>query len=384
MPHPGFRLVSRRLGSDPISSTARQPPIGLNLNFASDQLDQARRARLADLSHEHRAVGSAATALALARAEWMCGEYDDAIHHFREVRTLAPDSPEAHLSLVRAASALGMAEEESQALRVALDLHPAFPELVLHAALREVPGNIPLARRWLGEVLAHPACAQFDFALAVIESGQPMPDTPPGLDSRRAAQLQSLRWATAHTRSPQMHVGLPTAVLGRALDMATLHGLTLECGVYFGRSLRLMAARTAGTVHGFDSFQGLPEAWSAHEGPGAYSTAGRLPRIAGDVSLHAGWFEDTLPVFFASHPGPIRLLHIDCDLYSSTRTVLEYADERLVPGSLVVFDDFVGYPGCEQHELRAFMEFAASRNAGWELVAACLMGREVAVRITSR
>ena len=99
-------------------------------------------------------------------------------------------------------------------------------------------------------------------------------------------------------------------------------------------------------MHGFDSFQGLPEAWSAHEGAGAYSTAGRLPRGRGQRrACIAGWFEDTLPPFLAAHPGPIRLLHIDCDLYSSTRTVLEAADARLVAGSVLVFDDFLGYPG---------------------------------------
>ena len=49
-------------------------------------------------------------------------------------------------------------------------------------------------------------------------------------------------------------------------------------------------------MHGFDSFQGLPEAWSAHEGAGAYSTAGRMPRAGDNVRLHAGWFEDTMTV----------------------------------------------------------------------------------------
>jgi predicted O-methyltransferase YrrM len=69
-------------------------------------------------------------------------------------------------------------------------------------------------------------------------------------------------------------------------------------------------------------------------------------------------------------------------LYSSTRTVLERAGDRLVPGSVVVFDDLLGYPGYEQHELRAFEEFVSERKVEWELIGACLLGREVAIRIT--
>lgn len=174
---------------------------------------------------------------------------------------------------------------------------------------------------------------------------------------------------------------MPTRVLLRALAAAPASGLTLECGVYFGRSLRLIARASSGTVHGFDSFEGLPEAWNPREGAGAYSTGGRLPQVEGNAVLHRGWFEDTLPPFFAQTSEPVRLLHVDCDLYSSTRTVLAAAAERLVAGSIVVYDDLLGYPGYEAHELRAFEEFVATRALRWELVAACLLGREVAIRL---
>ena len=102
------------------------------------------------------------------------------------------------------------------------------------------------------------------------------------------------------------------------------------------------------------------------------------------MRLHGGWFADTLPRYFAAHPGPIRLLHVDCDLYSSTREVLAAANGRLVAGSVVVFDDLLGYPGYAQHELRAFEEWSQAHGVGWELIAACLLGREVAIRITHR
>jgi hypothetical protein len=359
--------------------TLLPPPIA-NLDRTPEKLDAARRSWLAGLAREHALHGSAATALALARGEWMCGEYDAALTHFQAARELDPSSPETHLSLVRAASMLGLDTLETTAIDMGLQRHPAHAELRLHAALRDVPADLPAARRMLEPVSAHPRCRQFDAALAAIAAGvPPVVDTA---DPRQQAQLSGLRWVLRHAKDAGDHAGLPVQVLIRALDAANVEGMTLECGVYFGRSLRLIAARSAGPVHGFDSFQGLPEAWNTNEGSGAYSTAGRLPHVATNVTLHAGWFEDTLPPFFASYRDPIRLLHIDCDLYSSTRTVLERAGDRLVPGSVVVFDDLLGYPGYEQHELRAFEEFVSERKVEWELIGACLLGREVAIRIT--
>lgn len=54
------------------------------------------------------------------------------------------------------------------------------------------------------------------------------------------------------------------------------------------------------------------------------------------------------------------------------------------PGSIQVFNDLLGYPGHEQHELRAFEEFVRETGIAWGVVAGCLLDREVAIRITSR
>lgn len=365
----GLRAGARSLKSSPGSSR--------------DQLDRARREWLRGLAARHAVEGSGASALVLARGEWMCGEYDAALAHFAAARDGDPEAPETHLALVRAASAMAMEPLETQALDAGLSRHPMHPELRLHAALRLVPSDLAGARDCLRPVLSHPACALFDQAIAAI-SGGALPTLPQVADPREVARTAALRWVLAHSDDAGVHAGLPAAVLVRALQAAGPEGLTLECGVYFGRSLRVIAARTPGPVHGFDSFQGLPEAWSEREGAGAYSTAGRLPEMPANVALHAGWFEHTLPPFLAAQPGPVRLLHVDCDIYSSTRTVLENLGSRLVPGSIVVFDDFLGYPGFEAHELRAFEEFAQGDGIGWEIVAACLLGREVAIRIVAR
>lgn len=153
--------------------------------------------------------------------------------------------------------------------------------------------------------------------------------------------------------------GLAGSGLGR-------DGLYLEFGVAGGASARLIAKRIGHTLHAFDSFQGLPEAWE-HEAAGSYSTGGTVPSVPANVQVHVGWFAETIPVFAARHAGPVAFLHVDCDLYASTVDVLAGLGDRLTDGSIVVFDEYFGYPGFENHELRAFEEFLA--RTGWQAAA---------------
>ncbi|GAB4157819.1 MAG: hypothetical protein Tsb009_34970 [Planctomycetaceae bacterium] len=140
-------------------------------------------------------------------------------------------------------------------------------------------------------------------------------------------------------------------------DWITVDGLWMEFGVYEGTTLNILAGFTQQTIYGFDSFQGLPEDWRAGKEQGRYSLHGQLPQVKGNVQLIPGWFEETLPEFLNRHSEPIAFVHIDCDLYSSTRTILSALKNRFVPGSVIVFDELFNYPGYEQHELKAFYEF---------------------------
>lgn len=143
-------------------------------------------------------------------------------------------------------------------------------------------------------------------------------------------------------------------------------GLYLEFGVAEGASTRLIATRIDRTLHAFDSFRGLPEAWE-HEAAGSYSTGGAIPLLPANVRVHVGWFSETIAGFAARHAGPVAFLHIDCDLYTSTVDVLAGLGDRLTDGSIVVFDEYFGYAGFENHELQAFDEFLA--RTGWQATA---------------
>jgi hypothetical protein len=147
-------------------------------------------------------------------------------------------------------------------------------------------------------------------------------------------------------------------------------GLVAEFGVYRGDSLNRMAAGLAPhPVHGFDSFEGLPEDWFSGFSKGTFGERGELPQVAENAFLHKGWFSDTLPQFLADHPGEsFALLHIDSDLYSSCKTVLELCSDRIRPGTVVVFDEIHNHVEFYLAEMRALYEFVTDANRQFEWI----------------
>lgn len=171
----------------------------------------------------------------------------------------------------------------------------------------------------------------------------------------RDAALRSARWAqevmpTARTFDD------PRQTLEYALEIAPSGGMALEFGVHVGRSMRVIATVRGGKdVYGFDSFEGLPEDYRPHVRRGAFAVPGP-PDVPG-AEFVSGWFDETLPGFLDSHPGPVDFVHVDGDLYSSAVTVLDLVGPRLGPGAVLLFDEFFNYPGWEQHEFRAWQEW---------------------------
>ncbi len=167
-----------------------------------------------------------------------------------------------------------------------------------------------------------------------------------------------------------------------ALSQAPTGALALEFGVAAGESLRVIVQeRGAGQTYGFDSFQGLPESWLSGMPAGTFAQD-QLPEVGG-AKLVVGYFNDVLPQFLQEHPGPVDFLHIDSDLYSSAKTVLQLVGPRLQPGSVVHFDEFFNYPGWQRHEFRAWNEYTEATGLGFEYIAYAFDDCQVAVRIDS-
>jgi predicted O-methyltransferase YrrM len=160
------------------------------------------------------------------------------------------------------------------------------------------------------------------------------------------------------------------AFLAYSLARAPHQGAHCEFGVYAGTSINLLAEmRPSGIFDGFDSFHGLPEAWTGFK-EFDFDRKGMLPQVRENVRLHVGLFDATLPGYIRSC-GPVSFLHIDCDLYSSTACVFKHIGPLLAPGCVIVFDEYFAYPGFEHHERKAFAEYLLSsgRTANW--IACC-------------
>jgi predicted O-methyltransferase YrrM len=157
-------------------------------------------------------------------------------------------------------------------------------------------------------------------------------------------------------------------------------GMALEFGVATGATLRIIADAVAAdrTVAGFDVFTGLPETWRTGFPAGEF--AQEPPDVPG-ARVIAGLFEDTLPTYLAETDDVIAFMHVDCDLYSSTKTVLDLTGERLAPDAVLVFDEFFNYPGWQQHESRAWTEFLARSGRSFEYLAYTGNHEQVVVRL---
>ena len=176
------------------------------------------------------------------------------------------------------------------------------------------------------------------------------------------------------------HLGHPHATLEHGLSLAPSGGMALEFGVYTGTTLTIIAAaRGSRLVYGFDSFEGLPDHWRAGFAAGTFALD--APPVVPGADLVPGLFDEVLPGFLQTHPGPVDFLHVDADLYSSATTILENVGPRLRPGSVIVFDEFFNYPGWREHEYRAWTEHVRRTGLTFRYEAFTIDNEQVAVSI---
>jgi O-methyltransferase len=157
------------------------------------------------------------------------------------------------------------------------------------------------------------------------------------------------------------------------LHAIRLPGLWAECGVFNGCSALALCLAARGANAGFDgtglhlvdSFAGLsapgredffdaapggaaaPPLWPAE---GFKSDVESVRAVFADfpgVAIHKGW----LPAALGLLPEERwAFVHIDVDLYAPTRACLEHFLPRLVPGGVIVCDDYgsLMFPGAER------------------------------------
>jgi O-methyltransferase len=152
-------------------------------------------------------------------------------------------------------------------------------------------------------------------------------------------------------------------------------GVVVECGVWRGGMIAGLAEVMGRDreYHLFDSFEGLPPAQEI-DGPGAiayqqdktsaayydncraemaFAEKAMARSGARNVIMHQGWFSDTVPDFRPE--GGIALLRLDGDWYESTIECLRALYPRVVPGGVILIDDYHAWDGCA----RAVHEYLA-------------------------
>jgi predicted O-methyltransferase YrrM len=157
---------------------------------------------------------------------------------------------------------------------------------------------------------------------------------------------------------------------GHAINKVMDSGMILEFGVFQGKSINffsqtLLMKKDTRVIYGFDSFEGLSEDWvGTNMLRSTFTQKGKSPKVNKNVKLIKGWIDDTLPTFLKENlndRSEIAFIHIDVDSYSPTKIIFENTVHLLKPGSIIVFDELLGYAGWRNGEYRALTEIISPR-----------------------
>lgn len=193
----------------------------------------------------------------------------------------------------------------------------------------------------------------------------------PRLNVGRELKLIALKESVAYAQEHMISAVAARSnkeILQIALDAVKKPGYYLEFGVFRGSTINFIGkSKPQETIHGFDSFKGLPDAWSGTTY--SFDLGGELPAVPSNVKLHVGLFDQTLPGWLEANKGDVTFLHVDCDIYSSTKCVFKGLGDRIKSGTIIVFDEYFNYPGWQDHEFKAFREFIARSGLTYKYLA---------------
>ena len=114
-----------------------------------------------------------------------------------------------------------------------------------------------------------------------------------------------------------------------------------EFGVYKGTTAKYISSETDKTLFLFDSFDGLPENWGKCFKQGDFKL-NKIPNLPLKSVLYKGQFNFSITNFKKDWKNkPLAFIHIDSDLYSSAKDVLFRLNENIVPGTVILFDEFL-------------------------------------------
>jgi hypothetical protein len=162
-----------------------------------------------------------------------------------------------------------------------------------------------------------------------------------------------------------------------ALNKANPDGLHLELGVWKGNDINYMAKKYPDRCfYGFDAFEGLPGNWIGDYPKGTFSTGGQIPNAPKNVEFVKGWIKDTMSYFISDcvqsgcfefnlydtqAERGFSFIHLDFDMYRPTKEFFEIASRGIAPGTIILFDEFFGFPNWQDNEYRAWENFCCEK-----------------------
>jgi len=166
-----------------------------------------------------------------------------------------------------------------------------------------------------------------------------------------------------------------------ALSKISIEGLYVEFGVFSGYSINYFSNKFINkTFYGFDSFEGLREDWvGTSTSKGTFNLDGILPKVNTNVTLVKGWFDDSLPKFLKNNSDNFSFIHFDSDTYESTTLLLDLIGDRIVKGTIIIFDEYLGITNWENGEYRAWKQFTENKKIKYEYLG--FSNQQTAIRI---
>lgn len=161
----------------------------------------------------------------------------------------------------------------------------------------------------------------------------------------------------------------------------TVDGEIVECGLFKGVSFvrfahfRKLLGEDARGMIGFDVFGEFPETafeldkalrQSYCDAAGSLSISEKQlmnvlehKNLENGINLVKGDICETVPAFVKLHPElKIAFLNLDVDIYEPSVVILEHLWKLIVPGGILVLDDYKKFPG----ETKAVDEFFKDKN----------------------
>ncbi len=160
--------------------------------------------------------------------------------------------------------------------------------------------------------------------------------------------------------------------------------LFFEFGVASGHSINHFAKiKKNSIIYGFDSFSGLTEDWTGTHAPKNYFSRASIPKVKKNVKLIISTFDrlDAATINEIMSPKKNLFLHIDCDTYNATNSVLSLIAPFLKHGDVIIFDDYIGYPGFQNHQHKSWSNFSRQYSCLYEYIA--FSNSEAAIRVLS-